>query len=1428
MALFDSLLTDINLCSLAVVNMNKTTKVDSEDVQRVVSADAQLHSMESYINPDVNTALCFKPSHAAMVGDMNSREFPEPEDVGPESGDSLGVALIQPVTAGLEFCETNRDLFPTKRSVFVNIEPVSTMLSFEDLNLIETVLARFSSTRSDQTKKGEVGGQDLSTTSDLSMFPALTSSPLGIGNLRSSDEYDVRFTTHRLGLGLKTNGAKVVVNSIQRTDHEAQIEIGDQLVSIEGRDCCGLLLDTVVHRLSESPRPITLRFFRERKARSERIEVEGREKISSTARKSSENISSAAEPTSFLVSSFQIKFKKGQPPGFQLERSACGNFPVVMKVFPSVALAAGADDHVDESNSEQIEATFERSPPRIPRPGAIVVGVNGIAIRSSGVDEVWAQIAKVADNAPTNENDVDGVYSLSFLEVDSKLWGNVDTIDVSSSGFALSFIDDLHGRDMPLFRGKLNALEIHAQRGLGGRAQIIEIETSSILNLGGRSSSSKESALTLSQQEFEDLKSETVITISGIAVCSVDYFHPRIAFWEPLVEPSQLFLLLEKQAGSKASTRPGQVAVEISDRLLREQSFRGNITPSVDASSKIVSLNVTDASAQVAVKAMSQWKEWRKTKVSSMDDEAESDEAHHEPEIELRESNPLPNEDSALATPTNGAPFDNEELFLESPTLDHAAARKASRRDSKRDAAQRAAQAALIFAQKRGADSSKKGDSAKPFVLRNRTGVSIAFVQGNSGSSVSRESGADESHLSVVGEYAGLAEFDPLFIKELADMEEARFSMEILSETSRVNSNTASSSQQPSNKIRNYEGRFPSLTIAIQAVSGVSIDPLVDLQVFKVGSTVRHLLVKKVVDQTTTENNDPTDYSIPVVWKVEIEDNRRVLTLSTAVRVVTTAFGAQMEIGVQKMTYDDPFGKQLASSQAIKSIGIARPESPLYLPLWLALKLEAVSIFVRPRAVGTSRYEWGRSSILRFAPLLSIDGGADRHEDAGTWVWEETFGQLDYLRCDAVNEGGRPVWLAVFSGSSASGTEQMVGSKTGKASTMNYEEEHHEVISVALDSNVTLRNMLPMSIDWQVAHVLYGSASMSIVDGSPLRSVASTAGDNPSLHFNTSLRSGECTEVFACDFDSSSLQARFREPDGQNWSSWAPLALHEPVDYGDNDMDDDDASMPTLFPRTRQVNVQVTNDSFGVPLTFGVRIVPKTTLGTLDEPVATQIYGIEIIVYAELWLRNLTSLPLNFGCPSYQLHGMGTSPAEILDATATRFNAESALMEIASLLEVGDKGTGLNKKAAREVASTGAIESLPNQECAELWEEVFEYLEISFSTVKRRWWASESFDSFRMNITQSDENGRWNWIGESWVSDTGAGMISNRVVLSHSFSPTGSRSTQPVRSILLSEGGRVVETYWQALGRLAAAEHSILRIPFAVEGIFATGQVIEG
>jgi hypothetical protein len=303
--------------------------------------------------------------------------------------------------------------------------------------------------------------------------------------------------------------------------------------------------------------------------------------------------------------------------------------------------------------------------------------------------------------------------------------------------------------------------------------------------------------------------------------------------------------------------------------------------------------------------------------------------------------------------------------------------------------------------------------------------------------------------------------------------------------------------------------------------------------------------------------------------------------------------------------------------------------------------------------------------------------------------------------------------------------------------------------------------MLPMSIEWEVANSVESSHQRAIVDGSSIRGQQGE-GTLHTLFFDDelsgrrpALQSGECTEVFACDYESQLLEIRFKETHGQNWSHWAPLSLEETVDRHGVIEDESDDAFTGMLPSARQINVQVTNDSFGVPLSLGVRIVPKTTLPLIDDPSSGRVYGLEVIVYAELWIKNITNLPLNFGCPSYQLHESGYGSSDLHDTTdesAARFTAESALMEIANLLEVGDKGTGLSKKAAREVSETGGIESLPNQECSELMEEVFEYIEIDASTIKRRWWASESYDSYREKIIEPTERHKaWSWIDEGWV-----------------------------------------------------------------------------
>ena len=109
---------------------------DWSDSRTTISIDAHLNSMESYINPNIGRSLGLNgPSSQALTSSIKSAKKHD-------DSNELGVALIEPVTATIEFHQIQRELHPTRRSLSMNLNAVSTMLSFEDLTLLEAVLRR--------------------------------------------------------------------------------------------------------------------------------------------------------------------------------------------------------------------------------------------------------------------------------------------------------------------------------------------------------------------------------------------------------------------------------------------------------------------------------------------------------------------------------------------------------------------------------------------------------------------------------------------------------------------------------------------------------------------------------------------------------------------------------------------------------------------------------------------------------------------------------------------------------------------------------------------------------------------------------------------------------------------------------------------------------------------------------------------------------------------------------------------------------------------------------------------------------------------------------------------------------------------------------------------------------------------------------------
>jgi hypothetical protein len=120
-------------------------------------------------------------------------------------------------------------------------------------------------------------------------------------------------------------------------------------------------------------------------------------------------------------------------------------------------------------------------------------------------------------------------------------------------------------------------------------------------------------------------------------------------------------------------------------------------------------------------------------------------------------------------------------------------------------------------------------------------------------------------------------------------------------------------------------------------------------------------------------------------------------------------------------------------------------------------------------------------------------------------------------------------------------------------------------------------------------------------------------------------------------------------------------------------------------------------------------------------------FGLEVFVFAEIWIKSLTSLPLVFGAPSSHVKSSGHYRRKTNVNSSRKLMAEAAVLEIASVLDFGELGRDLNlDDNARTLG--GDLLILPRQQSYVVVEEVFEYIEVESSCVRRRWWASEKHD----------------------------------------------------------------------------------------------------
>lgn len=670
-------------------------------------------------------------------------------------------------------------------------------------------------------------------------------------------------------------------------------------------------------------------------------------------------------------------------------------------------------------------------------------------------------------------------------------------------------------------------------------------------------------------------------------------------------------MLVEWQ--SKTDIKPGCVAVMISDRVPEEYCTHNNV-PLVRES---ICVNLTDAAAQVLVLATVQWNEWRKSVQLSAEEwvlgepsntgspqdaeetqnwikgaDVSTQDAIHSKDLnerrykhnyEMQETSLVQSTDNSKSFTHSALPKNASEFTLEKQSAPETA---------RHAAAQKATQAALLFAQKRGAGIKKKGNSAKPFVFRNRTGLSLAFFPRTRGKEMLINRAEDHPELppSFFSKYRkDIPWCDPSSITELADGNDARFQMDVVADDAVAmfssKSYSSDASKKAAKKVRNYDGQeLPRLTVVLESVSGVTLEPIASLPVFKVGSTVRLLLVitesARVSPSVLDQRGDAPEQRqhscfVPLIWTVEIQNNRRILTLSSAVRIQSLGLSTGIEIGVRRMltaseeievvsviANDGSEDTCVRSDLDIVSIGSAQPGLPFYLPLWLALKFDHVDIYLRPKAMQdtpSNIYSWGNNSILEFVPVLengslsTETAEIDSRSDSVKWVWRETFQSSRSISCslqdDSGGLGANTVFLSCYSStqtpvSSDYEPEKMSGGRTDSS------RDAGNMLTISVDAGLTIRNLLPLSVEWEVAKKQH--LTMVVVDGSSLRKQKlANCGYVPLPHqslvcpteTHCILRSGDCTEVFACDTSQMNIEARFRCSPQHSWSEWIDIGL---------------------------------------------------------------------------------------------------------------------------------------------------------------------------------------------------------------------------------------------------------------------------------------------
>lgn len=612
--------------------------------------------------------------------------------------------------------------------------------------------------------------------------------------------------------------------------------------------------------------------------------------------------------------------------------------------------------------------------------------------------------------------------------------------------------------------------------------------------------------------------------------------------------------------------------------------------------------------------------------------------------------------------------------------------------------ARKAANAAFRFATR------QKNETAKPFVFRNKVGLSVAFAQKKQRVDQIAHFPRQQSLISVGG-YVGLEAFDPSEIFVVACEEELQFSVDAIRKGRNI---------EQAGPIENVPQHFPSMTVAVQECNGVVADPFVDLQVVRPEETLLPLTFSAQHDRDS-QMQLVRQKRKWVTWLVEQVDEKTVITLGSSIRVASMISESQVDLGIEVCSPND----SAFDSLNVRPIGTVRIGEPFCLPIWLAMQQNSWRCCIR------------LSGGYLFTPLFQVS-------PEGDVTLRDTVSQC--VECKSTSDASS-AWLAVS------------------------RLDEGGIVTVSIDCSVSVRNLLPTDIDWQIGDD--SSCFGDIIDGSTTRGERS--GDVRLL------RSGEQVEVLSKGYQF--MKIRVKPMKLTRWSAWSSLALPKKR-IAQNDEHSSGTDEQEEAVSLSSVHVK---DAFNVPLTIGLRISRRAC-------------GLDATIYTDLWCTNCTPLNLVFGCSMTQI--LESQGERNTDGMRTKeiSAAEATLKEISSLFESGEGGTGLKQAQERSRELVSDVVRLAGQVATYITEECFEYLEVEGSIVIRRWWALENPFSPRDSISCIDKDfANFAWVDKAWVScfrrANGTPALLTAII-SSCFTPCSHRTSTPLETPL--KGGSQV------------------------------------